>query len=45
MNEQTAVVDIHYHFIPHVPEDIILITEDGYENLTAHLPHDLWIGK
>jgi len=28
-----------------MPEDIILITEDGHENLTSHLSHDLWIGK
>jgi len=28
-----------------MPEDIILITEDGHENLTAHLPHKLWVAK
>jgi len=28
-----------------MPEDIILITENGYENLTADLPHKLWIAK
>jgi Xaa-Pro aminopeptidase len=28
-----------------MPEDIILITEEGHENLTAHLPHNLWVAK
>jgi len=28
-----------------MPEDIILVTEDGYENLTADLPHELWVAK
>jgi Xaa-Pro aminopeptidase len=28
-----------------MPEDIILVTEDGSENLTPYLPHDLWIAK
>jgi Xaa-Pro aminopeptidase len=26
-----------------MPEDIILITENGHENLTASLPHALWV--
>jgi Xaa-Pro aminopeptidase len=26
-----------------MPEDILLVTENGYENLTASLPHDLWV--
>lgn len=28
-----------------MPEDIILITEDGHENLTAGLPQKLWVAK
>jgi Xaa-Pro aminopeptidase len=26
-----------------MPEDLVLITETGNENLTGHLPHDLYI--
>jgi Xaa-Pro dipeptidase len=28
-----------------MPEDIVLVTEDGIENLTRHLSHDLWIAR
>jgi Xaa-Pro aminopeptidase len=28
-----------------MPEDIVLVTEDGIENLTSHLPLDLWIAE
>jgi len=28
-----------------MPEDLVLVTENGYENLTRHLSHDLWIAK
>jgi Xaa-Pro aminopeptidase len=28
-----------------MPEDVILITETGHENLTAELSHDLWIAS
>ena len=28
-----------------MPEDIVLVTEDGIENLTRYLSHDLWIAK
>jgi Xaa-Pro aminopeptidase len=28
-----------------MPEDLILITETGHENLTAELSHDLWIAS
>jgi Xaa-Pro aminopeptidase len=29
-----------------MPEDLVLITETGHENLTApHLSHDLWIAS
>lgn len=26
-----------------MPEDLLLVTADGCENLTAHLSHDLWV--
>ena len=28
-----------------MPEDIVLVTDDGNENLTRYLSHDLWIAK
>ena len=27
------------------PEDIVLVTDDGTENLTRHLSHDLWVAS
>ena len=28
-----------------MPEDLVLVNEDGIENLTAHLSHDLYVAK
>jgi Xaa-Pro aminopeptidase len=28
-----------------MPEDIVLVTEDGIDNLTRYMPLDLWIAK
>ena len=28
-----------------MPEDVLLVTEDGTENLTAHLSHELYVAS
>ena len=43
---EIGAMDPEFEVFGAMPEDLVLITETGHENLTApHLPHDLWIAR
>jgi len=37
--------DLEMQLVGAMPEDIILVTRDGNENLTADFPRELWVAK
>jgi Xaa-Pro dipeptidase len=42
---EVGIFDMEMQVPGGMPEDIVLVTEDGYENLTRYLSHDLYIVK
>lgn len=42
---EVGVFDLEMQLVGAMPEDIVLVTKSGVENLTKHFPRDLWIVK
>ena len=42
---EMGVFDSEREVVGAMPEDMILVTDNGIENLTRYLPQDLWIAK
>ena len=42
---EVGAFDMEMKLLGAMPEDIVLVTKNGIENLTADLPRGLWIAK